>query len=139
LIEQCEFIEIPWFSSVFDPLDVEFLETLNCPRYKISAYEMLDGDLIKAVVATGKPIILSVRSTGRATVLEATRCNDDVRTIGLSDHSGNTSLAVNAVRNGAPMVECHLCLPGIETPDSSFSLTPDEMAEYVRAIREASS
>src|SRR5262245_56172020 len=53
--------EIAWFSSVFDPDDVRFLEDLDCPRYKISAYEMLDGDLINAVMATGKPIILSVR------------------------------------------------------------------------------
>src|SRR5262249_14491820 len=50
---------IPWFSSVFHPNDVAFLQLFHCPRYKISAYEMLDGDLINAVVATGKPIVIS--------------------------------------------------------------------------------
>src|SRR5262245_31850436 len=59
LIRQCEDIGIDWFASAFSPEDVDFLETLNCPRYKISAYEMLDWELIRAVVKTGKPIIMS--------------------------------------------------------------------------------
>src|ERR1700677_752927 len=32
LIRVAEMENIPWFSSVFDPDDVAFLETLNCPR-----------------------------------------------------------------------------------------------------------
>lgn len=47
------------FSSVFHPDDVDFLENFNCPRYKISSFELTDLALIKYAAATGKPIVLS--------------------------------------------------------------------------------
>lgn len=47
------------FSSVFHPDDVDFLETLDCPRYKISSFELLDLPLIQHAAATKKPLILS--------------------------------------------------------------------------------
>ena len=55
LVESARWHEIPWFSSVFDPEDVAFLETLGCPRYKISAFEMLDWDIIKACLLYTSP------------------------------------------------------------------------------------
>ena len=47
------------FSSVFHPDDVAFLETLNCPRYKIASFELTDHVLIEAAALTGKPIVIS--------------------------------------------------------------------------------
>lgn len=52
------------FSSVFHPDDVDFLEILSCPRYKIASFELTDHALIRRVARTGKPIIIS---TGMAT------------------------------------------------------------------------
>lgn len=47
------------FSSVFHPDDVDFLETLGCPMYKISSFELLDLDLIRHVAIIEKPLIIS--------------------------------------------------------------------------------
>lgn len=128
-------IDIPWFSSVFDPADVSFLKTLDCPRYKISAYEMLDGDLIKAVVATGKPIVMSVRARSGLTLLVATEYSGEIMPLGLSDHTPYDHNVDDLIDPETPMVERHLCLPGVDTPDAAFSSSPDEMEEYVRLIR----
>jgi sialic acid synthase SpsE len=126
LIEWAEGYKIEWFSSVFDPDDVDFLETLDCPRYKISAFEMLDWELIRAVQATGKPIVLSVRPTDNVTILHATNYDGTISTLGLSDHG------IHHAFEDLPMVEWHLRLPGVDTPDRDFSLTPDEMRELIR-------
>jgi pseudaminic acid synthase len=55
------------FTSIYDPRDLDFIEGLNCPIYKIASFEMTFDDLLKCVAQTGKPIILS---TGMATLEE---------------------------------------------------------------------
>lgn len=126
LIEQCREVDIAWFSSVFDPLDVAFLETLDCPRYKISAFESLDWDIIKAVRETGKPVVMSVRPRPGLTILQATGYDGRIVPLGLSAHGPITPPA------DTPMVEYHLKLPGVETPDSAFSLTAEDLRAVVR-------
>jgi sialic acid synthase SpsE len=47
------------FSTPTSPYIVEFLEGLNVPFYKIASMDVTNIQLIKAVAATGKPVILS--------------------------------------------------------------------------------
>lgn len=129
LIAHCKDVDIAWFSSVFDSLDVAFLETLDCPRYKISAFEMLDWELIRAVKKTGKPIVMSVRPTADVMVLHATGYDGSLAPLGISDHGAD------AIPPNVPMIEWHLKLPGVDTPDSEFSLTPDELRRKIAAVR----
>lgn len=130
MIDVAEVLRLAWFSSVFDPDDVAFLETLNCPRYKISAFEMLDWDIIKAVRETGKPIVMSVRPMPGVTILQATDYNGNLLPLGLSAHRAMMMPAPDA-----PMAEYHLKLADVETPDSDFSLTMTQMRAHIMRMR----
>ena len=55
------------FSSVFDEYSLKFLESINCPAYKIASLESLHFPLIKSVCKTKKPIIVS---TGTLSIKE---------------------------------------------------------------------
>lgn len=57
--------------------------------------------------------------------------------VGLSDHSPGSIAAVVGVAQGACVVEKHVKLAGVESPDSKFSMPMDEFAGMVRAVGEA--
>lgn len=61
------------FSSVFHQDDLDFLEGLDCPMYKISSFELTDHALIAYAAGTGKPLIIS---TGMGTLEEITEAVD---------------------------------------------------------------
>jgi len=128
------------FSTPFDRASVDFLETLDCPIYKVASFEITDLPLIRYIASKGKPMIIS---TGMATEMEIAdayaatwgaakvtmlRCVSsypapaeeyNLQTMieglagceyGLSDHSMTSEAAVIATALGATVIEKHLCL-----------------------------
>ena len=133
-------VGIECFASVFDHESLAFLEGLNCPRYKIASFEIVDLPLIEAVAKTGKPIVISTgmatwdemvqaRAAARrgyeyvdVTLLKctsaypATAASANLATIevigsaGVSDHTLGLAVPVAATALGATMIEKHLTL-----------------------------
>ena len=56
---------LDWFASPWDVPSVEFLEDLNVVAHKVASASVTDLELLAALAATGKPIILS---TGMSTM-----------------------------------------------------------------------
>lgn len=67
------------FTSIYDPMDLDYIEGLDCPIYKIASFEMTFDDLLIAVAGTKKPLILS---TGMATMDEIAHALDVLDTAG---------------------------------------------------------
>src|SRR5262249_47196215 len=68
--DYCKTRDITFFSSCFSREEVDLLESLNVPAYKIASMDVNHLPLLEYVAATGKPIILS---TGLATLGEIER------------------------------------------------------------------
>lgn len=60
-------LNIICFSTPFDEFAVDFLESLNCPIYKVASFEINHIPLIKKIAKLKKPIIIS---TGMANLEE---------------------------------------------------------------------
>ena len=69
------------FTSVYDPMDIDFVEKLDCAIYKIASFEMTYDALLEAVGKTRKPVILS---TGMSTMDEVKHAIDILDTHGTS-------------------------------------------------------
>ena len=87
------------FTSIYDPRDLDFIESLDPAIYKIASFEMTFDDLLIAVAGTGKPLILS---TGMA----------DMAEIG-------HAVEVFTARSTAPLILLHCC--------SSYPAPPEQI------------
>lgn len=63
LFEHAKELDLGIFSSPFDHLAVDFLESLGCPIYKIASLESGDTELISYAASKNKPIIISTGAT----------------------------------------------------------------------------
>ena len=56
---------VQWFASPWDAPSVDFLEKMDVPTHKVASASVTDHEMLRALAATGKPIILS---TGMSTI-----------------------------------------------------------------------
>jgi pseudaminic acid synthase len=91
------------FSSPFDKTAVDFLETLDCPIYKIASFEITDIPLIEYAASKGKPIILS---TGIANLEDIELAIETCRNV------GNNQIALLKCTSSypAPIEEANLAM-----------------------------
>lgn len=151
LFTYCANAGIECFASVFDTEDVDYLETLDCPRYKVASYENQDADLIARVHMTGKPMIIS----GKPGIIHASYlyCVSEYPTPpehvqlkrmveggynGFSDHTTGITASIAAAAMGAQIIEKHITLDRANGgPDASFSIGPNMLGLMVKMCREA--
>jgi N-acetylneuraminate synthase len=165
LFEHARKVRITTFASVFDRADVDFLEGLGCPAYKIASFEIVDPPLIRYAAATGKPIILSTGMASSAEIdaaIHAARhtpkavliCTSGYPTppseadlgrlrgsypgcvIGISDHTTGAEVPIAATALGAAIIEKHFKLTRFpNTQDGPFSMGGVPFAKMVRAVQ----
>jgi N-acetylneuraminate synthase len=156
LYDECLKCEVEFMCT---PFSVQAVEILNpyVKRWKIASYDVGKTDMVKAVVSTGKPIIVSDgrspwtairRLLPSAKVLHCVSqypapvsgllsCAFRYEVDGLSDHTLSTVLPAAAVAMGATIIEKHLTLQRPDSgPDHAHSLTPGEFSQMVYNISE---
>lgn len=155
LVEACGRYDIEFMASAFDVERVGWCEEAGMKRYKIASRSIYDVELLEAVVATKKPIIMSL---GKVKDNRIPKINSGVRVDylycvaqypapadslklsqvdfrywdGFSDHSVGIEACMVAVARGAKIIEKHLTLDkNLDGCDHVGSMTPDELSSLV--------
>lgn len=105
IFDRCREKGIIGFSTPFDFTAVDFLETLECPVYKVASFENIDLPLIKRIAQTGKPMVVS---TGMANLSEL---DDLVRTARMNGCSDLTLLKCTSSYPAEPTGSNLLTIP----------------------------
>lgn len=153
LANECERVGIEFMSSVFDVERVQWLEELGVKRYKIASRSVYDDALIRAVTATGKPVIISlgmwnqpvfpkIVAQGALQYLYCiSRYPTELRDLnlskvdfsqyaGFSDHTIGITAGIAAMALGAKIVEKHFTLDQtMYGPDHAGSMIPSELKQ----------
>ncbi|MEO9485821.1 MAG: pseudaminic acid synthase [Ekhidna sp.] len=99
------------FSSPFDNSSIDFLETLDCPAYKIASPEVVDTNLITYAASKGKPMIISTGIADKNDICEA---------INSCKKAGNDQIA---------LLKCTAQYPA-KIEDANLSMIPEYKKEF---------
>jgi pseudaminic acid synthase len=105
---------LPCFSTPFDPSAVDFLETLECPAYKVASFEVVDIPLLERIGQTRKPVVMS---TGMANLAEIAQAVAALR------RSGTTELCLLTCVSAYPAQASDMHLANMAALAQAFSCT----------------
>ena len=155
LADECKKLKIEFMSSAFDTTRVGWLEKLGVKAHKIASRSIDDKELARAILATKKPIIVSLGMwkfdsfpewlTGEQTSFlycvseypaPVAKLNlgkvDFSRYAGFSDHSIGIEASCIAMARGARIIEKHFTLDkDFYGPDHAGSMVPEELSQIV--------
>jgi N-acetylneuraminate synthase/N,N'-diacetyllegionaminate synthase len=159
LARYCQELGIEFMASAFDLERLRWCEELGVKRHKIASRSVHDQVLLRAAVATGKDLIVSlgmwegaawpiIPTKGRVDFLYCVAkypapleelhlgSVDFTRFAGFSDHSVGLDAALVAIARGAGIIEKHFTLDKTaHGPDHRCSMEPLELAELVKRAR----
>tara|TARA_R110000868_G_scaffold411755_1_gene708914 strand:- start:28435 stop:29436 length:1002 start_codon:yes stop_codon:yes gene_type:complete len=101
LFNQAKQLGMIGFSSVFDLQALDFLESIGCPMYKISSFDLTDLPLIRAVAKTKKPMVIST---------------------GMGSWNEIKDAYANAKNNGCPDITMLKCTSSYPAPHKSLNI-----------------
>ena len=149
LAEFCSEVGIEFMASVFDLERVEWLEQIGVKRYKVASRSIHDGELIARLVATQKPLIVSLGAwpgpglpniSGKVDYLycvskypaplpDLKLSKVDFKAhSGFSDHTVGIAAACASFVLGSRILEKHLTMDKASFgPDHACSVTPAEL------------
>jgi N-acetylneuraminate synthase/N,N'-diacetyllegionaminate synthase len=151
LAEECSRVGIEFMASVFDVERIKWLEDVGVRRYKVASRSIGDMALIKAIAATGKPLLISlgmwhesnfpsIEADGGVGFLYCISSYpalldelhfgevDFERYVGFSDHTIGIHASQIALARGASILEKHFTLDKkMYGPDHAGSMTPNEL------------
>jgi pseudaminic acid synthase len=117
ILKKAKKLGILCFSSVFDETSVDFLEKLNVPAYKIASFESNHYPLIKKVIKTKKPMIISTGLSSLKEIrelvkfLKRNKCNNFALLKCTSAYPANpTDSNVNTIEDMRKKFKCEIGL-----------------------------
>jgi sialic acid synthase SpsE len=152
----CDSINMEYLVSVFDINDVAWADKL-CKRHKIASRMNTDKAFLSALLMTGKEVIMSIQDNTPVSDLllkspqvrfmycitkyptpekdlENISCN---KQIGLSSHCPSIQPSLQAISQGATLIEHHVTFSRAEEGcDKPASITFDELAQLNRFANE---
>lgn len=112
----CRSLGVQWFASCWDEDAVEFMEHFEPPCYKVASASVTDARVLEALVATGRPVIMS---TGMSTLDQVDAAVDILRS-----HGGRNRLLLAHAVSLYPCSDADLNLRMIQTLASLYPSTP---------------
>lgn len=148
LKEYCDKIGIEFMASAFDLEHLAWLEELGVKRHKLASRSIYDKELIKAMEATGKPIIASLGKIDERGIPKIKNCQylycvseypayisglpefgKDYT--GFSDHTIGMYWCREAIKRGATIIEKHFTLSrDLPGHDMKGSADPTELKDF---------
>lgn len=156
LANECAHAGIEFMASVFDIERIAWLEDMGVKRHKVASRSIHDQELLEALCATGKPLLVSLGQWTQAEFPEVHASGgvhflhciskyptplEDVglaeidfsRYAGFSDHTLSLTAPMVAMARGARIIEKHFTLDrNMYGPDHAGSMTPDDLETLCR-------